>query len=74
MKTKFSQLVKLKKRKVDEIENELLDVQNQKRRVLVQIEDILKEFKVEATKENRTESERDIMARLIRKTPETLLF
>jgi flagellar export protein FliJ len=44
MKTKFSQLVKLKKRKVDEIENELLDVQNQKRRVLVQIEDILKEI------------------------------
>lgn len=44
MKTKFSQLVKVKKRRVDEIENELLDIQNQKRSVLIQIEDILKEI------------------------------
>jgi len=44
MKTKFSQLVKVKKRRIDEIENELLDTQNQKRRVLIQIEDLLKEI------------------------------
>ncbi len=44
MRTKFSQIVKVKKRRVDEIENELLDTQNQKRRVLVWIENILKEI------------------------------
>jgi flagellar export protein FliJ len=51
MKTKFSQLVQVKKRRVDEIENELLDIQNQKRRVLIQIEDLLKEiFKIKTPK------------------------
>ncbi len=44
MKTKFSQIVKVKKRRVDEIENELLDIQNQKRRVIRSIEEILKEI------------------------------
>ena len=44
MKTKFSQLVKVKKRRVDEIENELLDIQNQRRSILIKIEDILKEI------------------------------
>lgn len=44
MKTKFSQLVKVKKRKVDDIENELLDIQNQKRRVIFLIEGISKEI------------------------------
>jgi len=44
MKTKFSQLVKVKKRKVDEIESELLDTQNQKRRVESEIENILQEI------------------------------
>jgi len=45
MKTKFSQLVKVKKRKVDEIESELLDTQNQKRRVEIEIKNILQEIR-----------------------------
>ncbi len=40
MKTKFSELVKVKKRKVAEIENKLLELQNQKNRSLLQIEEI----------------------------------
>jgi len=44
MKTKFSQLVKVKKRKVDEIESELLDIQNQKRRVESEIKNILQDI------------------------------
>jgi len=44
MKTKFSQIVKVKQRKVDEIENELMDVRFQKRKTLSMIEDILKEI------------------------------
>jgi flagellar export protein FliJ len=40
MKTKFSQLVKVKKRKVDEIESELLDAQNEKRKIHSQIDKI----------------------------------
>ena len=44
MKTKFSQIVKVKQRRVDEIENELLDVQNQKRRVFGSIEEVLEEI------------------------------
>lgn len=40
MKTKFSELLKVKKRKVDEVENRLLDFRNQKNRVYLQIEEI----------------------------------
>ncbi len=40
MKTKFSELLKVKKRKVDEMENRLLELQNQKNRFLLQIEEI----------------------------------
>jgi flagellar export protein FliJ len=52
MKTKFSQLVKVKKRKVDEIESELLDIQNQKRRVESEIESILQEIRELKTPQN----------------------
>jgi flagellar export protein FliJ len=45
MKTKFSQLVKVKKRELDEIESKLLEIQNHKRRVESQIENILQEIK-----------------------------
>jgi len=45
MKTKFSQIVKLKQRKVDEIENEMLDVRNKKKDIIVNIEDLMKELK-----------------------------
>ena len=44
MKTKFSQILKVKQRKVDEIENELMDVRFQKRKTLTRIEEIVKEI------------------------------
>ena len=44
MKTKFSQILKLKKRRVEEIENALTEVRAQKRRALREIEDILQEI------------------------------
>lgn len=44
MKTKFSQLLKVKKRKVQTIENEILDTQNQKRKTFLQIEKVLHEI------------------------------
>ncbi len=43
MKTKFSQIVKLKQRRVDEIENEMLDVRNKKKVLLSKIEALEKE-------------------------------
>ena len=44
MKTKFSQILKVKQRRVDEIENELMDVRFQKRKTLTKIEEIVKEI------------------------------
>ncbi len=44
MKTKFSQLVKVKKQKINEIESELLDVENQKQKMHIHIQETLKEI------------------------------
>lgn len=44
MKTKFSQILKVKQRRVDEIENELMDVRFQKRKTLTKIEEIVEEI------------------------------
>ncbi len=49
MRTKFSQLLKVKMRRVDEIEGEILDAQNKKRKTelkIKEIEDETRELKV----------------------------
>ena len=49
MQTKFSQLLKVKMRRVDEIEGEILDAQNKKRKAelkIIEIEDEIQELKV----------------------------
>jgi flagellar export protein FliJ len=40
MQTKFSQILKVKKQKVDECERELLDIQNVRKKILGKIEDL----------------------------------
>jgi flagellar export protein FliJ len=44
MKTRFSQILKVKKRRVDECERELLDIRNVKKNKLLQINNISKEI------------------------------
>jgi flagellar biosynthesis chaperone FliJ len=44
MKTKFSQILKLKKRRVEEIENALTEVRAKKRRTLLEIKNIVDEI------------------------------
>ncbi|MCH9812504.1 MAG: flagellar export protein FliJ [Epsilonproteobacteria bacterium] len=44
MQTKFSQLLKVKQQKVDEIEVEMLDIQNQKKSLLLKIEHLDKDI------------------------------